>query len=99
MEPNSADVAKVLLDAGAEVNASTIASYPADTMGLVVTSKQASDANVAGPLIDVLLQYGARLDLTSDDCLDPSLATYAGGSLIIVAFALLAKEELGHGKH
>lgn len=31
--------------------------------------------------------------------LDPSLATYVGGSLIIVAFALLAKEELGHGKH
>jgi drug/metabolite transporter (DMT)-like permease len=31
--------------------------------------------------------------------LDPSLATYAGGCLIIVAFALLAKEELGHGKH
>lgn len=31
--------------------------------------------------------------------IDPSLATYAGGSLIIVAFGLLAKEELGHGKH
>ena len=74
---NSAEIAKTLLDAGADVNASTIASYPADTMGLVVTSKQASDANVAGPLIDVLLQYGARLDLTSDDCLDASLANHA----------------------
>ena len=74
---NSAEIAKTLLDAGADVNASTIASYPADTMGLVVTSKQASDANVAGPLIDVLLQYGARLDLTSDDCLDSSLANHA----------------------
>lgn len=31
--------------------------------------------------------------------LDPSLATYIGGTLIMVAFALLAKEELGHGKH
>ena len=74
---NSAEIAKTLLDAGADVNASTIASYGADTMGLVVTSKQASDANVSGPLIDVLLEYGARLDLTSDDCLDPSLANHA----------------------
>jgi drug/metabolite transporter (DMT)-like permease len=31
--------------------------------------------------------------------LNPSLATYAGGSLIMIAFVLLAKEELGHGKH
>lgn len=77
MPANSADIARVLLDAGADVNASTIASYGADTMGLVVTSKQASDANVAGPLIDVLLEHGARLDLASDNCLDSSLANHA----------------------
>ena len=46
-------------------------------MGLLVTSKQASDADVAGPLIDVLLQYGAALDLTSEGCLDASLANHA----------------------
>ena len=74
---NSADVARVLLDAGADVNARTLGPNGGDTMGLLVTSKQASDANVVGPLIDVLLEYGARLDLTSDDCLDASLANHA----------------------
>ena len=29
----------------------------------------------------------------------PSIATYAGGVIIIVAFVLLARDELGHGKH
>ena len=74
---NSADVARVLLDGGADVNARTLGPNGGDTMGLLVTSKQASDANVVGPLIDVLLEYGARLDLTSDDCLDGSLANHA----------------------
>ena len=74
---NSADVARVLLDGGADVNAKTLGPNGGDTMGLLVTSKQASDANVVGPLIDVLLEYGARLDLTSDDCLDASLANHA----------------------
>ena len=74
---NSADIARALLDAGADVNATTLGPNGGDTMGLLVTSKQASDANVVGPLIDVLLEYGARLDLTSDDCLDGSLANHA----------------------
>ena len=74
---NSADVARALLDGGADVNARTLGPNGGDTMGLLVTSKQASDANVVGPLIDVLLEYGARLDLTSDDCLDASLANHA----------------------
>ena len=74
---NSADVARVLLDGGADVNARTLGPNGGDTMGLLVTSKQASDANVVGPLIDVLLEYSARLDLTSDDCLDASLANHA----------------------
>jgi ankyrin repeat protein len=74
---NSADLARVLLEAGADVNARTLGPNGGDTMGLLVTSKQASDANVAGPLIDVLLKYGARLDLESDGCLDGSLANHA----------------------
>ena len=68
---------ELLLDGGADVNARTLGPNGGDTMGLLVTSKQASDANVVGPLIDVLLEYGARLDLTSDDCLDASLANHA----------------------
>ena len=67
----------MLLDAGADVNAATLGPNGGNTMGLLVTSKQASDADVVGPLIDLLLEYGARLDLTSDDCLDGSLANHA----------------------
>ena len=29
----------------------------------------------------------------------PSLATYVGGALIIIAFVLFAREELSSGKH
>ena len=74
---NSADIARALLDAGADVNALTLGPNPGDTMGLLLTSKQASDANVVGPLIDVLLDHGARIDITSDECLDGSLANHA----------------------
>ena len=73
----SADIARLLLDAGADVNARTLGPNGGDTMGLLVTSKQASDADVVGPLIDVLLQYGGSLDVTSDGCLDSSLANHA----------------------
>jgi ankyrin repeat protein len=74
---NSPDVARLLLDAGADVNARTLGPNPGDTMGLLVTSKQASDADVVGPLIDVLREYGARLDVERDGCLDGSLANHA----------------------
>ena len=43
-------------------------------MGLVATSKQASDANVSGPLMDLLLRHGAELDLND---LDAPLANHA----------------------
>ena len=42
-----------------------------------MTSKQASDTDVTGPLIDLLLEHGATLDLQSEDCLDASLANHA----------------------
>ena len=73
----SAALARVLLDAGADVHAVTLGPNGGDTMGLLLTSKQASDADVVGPLVDVLLEHGARLDLTSDGCLDASLANHA----------------------
>ena len=40
-------------------------------MGLVITSKMASDANVSGPLIDLLVQRGATLDLGSSSTVIP----------------------------
>ena len=70
-------IAELLLDAGAEVDAETLGPNGGTTLGLVVTSKQASDANVSGPLIDVLLAHGARLDPTRPGALDASLANYA----------------------
>src|SRR5207247_749322 len=48
-----------------------------DTMGLLVTGKQASDMGVTGPLMDLLLQRGALLDLTRDDALDASLTNHS----------------------
>jgi ankyrin repeat protein len=84
---NTVEMARLLLDSGADVNALTLGPNGGTTMGLVITSKQASDANLSGPLIDVLLEYGARLDLKStaavvpdwrrQDVLDLPLANHA----------------------
>ena len=74
---NVVEIARVLLDAGADVNASTLGPNGGTTMGLLVTSKQASDAGVTGPLMELLLERGATLDLTRADALDPSLANHA----------------------
>lgn len=82
---NIVEIARLLLDEGADVNASTLGPSPgsspdahgATTMALVVTSAQASDMDVSGPLIDLLLERGATLDLTGDGALDPALANHA----------------------
>jgi ankyrin repeat protein len=74
---NVVAVARVLLEAGADVHARTLGPNGGDTMGLLTTSAQASNAGVSGPLIDLLLEYGATLDLESDDCLAASLANHA----------------------
>ena len=46
-------------------------------MGLVITSKVASDAGASGPLMDLLLERGARLDLKKPGVLDVPLANHA----------------------
>jgi ankyrin repeat protein len=74
---NVVELARVLLDAGADVNARTLGPNGGDTMGLLVTGKQASDMGVTGPLMDLLLQRGAQLDLTNDDVFDASLANHS----------------------
>ena len=70
-------IARVLLDAGADVDARTTGPNGGTTLGLLITSKQASDANVSGPLIDVLCEYGAHLSVTRPDDLDGPLANHA----------------------
>ena len=77
LPPNIVDIARALLDAGADVHARTLGPNGGDTMGLLVTGKQASDMGVTAPLMDVLLEHGARLDLTPDDVLDASLANHS----------------------
>jgi hypothetical protein len=82
---NIVEIARVLLDAGADVQALTLGPAPGSspitggstTMGLVITSKQASDAGVAGPLMDLLLERGATVDVKSEGALDASLANHA----------------------
>ena len=70
-------MARLLLDGGADVNASTLGPNGGDTMGLLVTSKQASDAECRRPPHRCSTGVWRRLDLTSDDCLDGSLANHA----------------------
>ena len=74
---NIVEIARVLLEAGADVHARTLGTNGGPTMGLLVTGKQASDAGVTGPLMDLLLRYGAHLDLTKDDALDQPLANHS----------------------
>ncbi|HKW08912.1 MAG TPA: ankyrin repeat domain-containing protein [Gemmatimonadaceae bacterium] len=69
--PNIVDIARLLLDRGADVNALTLGRSIGTTMGLIITSRMASEANVSGPLIDLLLERGATLDLRSSDSVIP----------------------------
>lgn len=77
LPPNVVDIARALLAAGADVHARTLGRNGGTTMGLLVTGKQASDMGVTGPLMNLLLQHGAHLDLTRDDALDGSLTNHS----------------------
>ncbi len=59
---NTVEMARLLLDRGADVDAVTLGPNGGTTMGLVLTSKHASDVWLSGPLIELLLEYGAKLD-------------------------------------
>jgi ankyrin repeat protein len=65
LPPNIVEIARLLLEAGADVDASTLGPNGGTTMGLVITSRQASEADVSGPLIELLLKHGDSLDLGS----------------------------------
>jgi hypothetical protein len=61
--PNIVEVAKVLLDAGAEVDATSEAyGGGSKALGLVATSAHPRVAGVQIPLMDLLLEHGAVLD-------------------------------------
>jgi hypothetical protein len=104
---NIVEIARVLLEAGADVHARTLGTNGGPTMGLLVTGKQASDAGVTGPLMDLLLQYGAHLDVTRDDALDAPLANHSpaaaekmialGASPDVLAAAALGRMDMLRG--
>ena len=61
---NSADIAEVLIAAGADVNATAdVYEGKCTALGLVATSGPPSAAGVQRAVIDVLLKHGARMDL------------------------------------
>jgi ankyrin repeat protein len=60
---NAADIARLLLEAGAEVDAEAdVYGGGCTTLGLVATSSPPKDAGVQLQVLDVLLEYGARMD-------------------------------------
>lgn len=77
---NIVDIARVLLDAGADVEATTLGSNGGTTMGLLITGAQASAMGVAGPLMDLLLDHGAKLDVSGPDALRLPLTNHATGA-------------------
>jgi len=74
---NIVAIARLLLDSGALVDAMTLGPNGGTTMDLLITSKHASDAGVSGPLMDLLLERGAALDLKKPGALDTPLANHA----------------------
>jgi hypothetical protein len=70
-------IAGALLDAGAHPDETTLGPPASTTMGLVVTSRQASDADLSAALIDVLCGHGAALDVQTPGVLDAPFSNQA----------------------
>jgi ankyrin repeat protein len=74
--PNVVDIARVLIERGADVEAETLGRNGGSTLGLIVTSRMASEANASGPLIDLLIAHGVQVD-TGPNSLDAPLTNHA----------------------
>lgn len=72
---NILNVARVLLEHGADPNVTT--DDGETSIGLILTSKQASEAGVALPLIDLLQAAGADYDLSGPDVLTGPILNHA----------------------
>jgi ankyrin repeat protein len=68
---NVLEVTRLLLERGADPEARCGADRESTLAGLLLTSKQASDAGVAVPLLEMLLDAGVSIDLDS-----PGVLTY-----------------------
>ena len=74
---NVVELAALLLERGADVEAETFGANGGTTMDLIITSKHATDAKVARPLMELLLKHGAKLDVHRPGALDAPLGNYA----------------------
>ncbi|MBI3830132.1 MAG: ankyrin repeat domain-containing protein, partial [Planctomycetes bacterium] len=101
---NIVAIAQLLLETGADPEAATLGPNGGSTMGLLVTSKQASDMGVTGPLMDLLVKHGASLKVSGPEVLRQALANHApraaermlelGAQADLIAAAALGRMEL-----
>jgi len=68
---NIVEVTRLLLERGADPNATC--GKGGRVVGLLLTSRQASEAGVALPLVELLIEAGAQADLDRPDVLDDPL--------------------------
>lgn len=75
---NVVEIARFLIDAGSDVDAETLApTRGATTMDLIITSAHASQIDASGPLMELLLINGAKLNLHAPGVLHTPLANHA----------------------
>jgi ankyrin repeat protein len=60
--PNAAEIAKILLDAGAEVDSMAWMYGGSTTLGLIATSIHPQQAGVQNELMEIFLRAGAKID-------------------------------------
>jgi ankyrin repeat protein len=92
--PNIVDIARLLLDRGADVDAVTLGRSAGTTMGLIVTSRMASEANASGPLMDLLLDRGAELDVQTSQTVIPDWGERHVLDVALSNYAVRAAEKM-----
>ena len=91
---NVVAIARLLLDRGADPDAVTLGRSIGTTMGLIVTSRMASEANASGPLIDLLRERGASLDLVTSKAVIPDWGEQNVLDVSLSNYAIRAAEKL-----
>jgi ankyrin repeat protein len=102
---NIVEVARLLLDAGADPNALTSSPKGGNTtMALIITSAHCSEAGASAPLMDLLLARGAKLDVQSPEALRDSITNYGfqaadrmiqlGATMDVLAAAALGRVDV-----
>lgn len=82
---NAVEVAKLLLEAGADVNSMADMYRGSTTLGLVATSVHPMVAGVQIPLLELLLEHGARIDDPGQSAVNGCLANGRGEAAAFLA--------------